>query len=228
MQNGILGGVAQRIRREISESYHKTLFSRLVPQAREAYATHMPILMGLAGIVRPKRVLELGSGMCSTPQFVNKETFPTIEFLHSLEDDAAWADKVQQAIGADNPRCMLERVPSVPGWADKAELNSYDLIFVDDSTTIVGRTSTLRAVIAKASPNAVVVVHDFEIRSYQRVVPADVTQLVVPAFKPMTGIITRKRALLPQLKQLRKAVNNNRHLSPSDLGGWTKIFGDTM
>lgn len=223
MQIGVLRSA---VRRALSEGYHKTLASMLVRQSDEAYATHMPILAGLNRIVRPARVLELGSGLCSTPQFLDKAVFPTLETLHSIEDNASWADKVEDTIGRD-PRCRLLRVPSVPAWAENADITSYDLIFIDDSTAIADRTRTLKAVLAKASPKAAIVVHDFEVRSYQRAVHGGFFKFVVPAFKPMTGIVTQNATLVPEIEKLRKVILDNRHLSPSDRKRWVAVTKGT-
>lgn len=216
--------VARRVRGELSLLYHKTLTSRFVRQSDEAYATHMPILIGLSTMLRPRRVLELGSGFCSTPLFLDRRVFPSLDFLHSLEDEASWAAKVRSRVG-DDSRLRLEEVASVPDWAAAADLSRYDLIFVDDSRSIAQRTRTIEAVMAKSSPATVVAIHDFEVRSYANAIPPDAAALTIPAFKPMTGLVTLNAALRPDLKRICTIVCANRRLRPSDIDGWKQVFG---
>src|SRR6185503_16450373 len=101
----------------------------LAPRARNDYATHVPILIGLARLREIRSVLEFGCGHYSTLTFLNASAFPDLERLHSIENDDAWATTIQEA-AKDDPRWSLQLVngeisESIP------DLESFDLVLID-------------------------------------------------------------------------------------------------
>src|SRR5215212_3358405 len=80
------------------------------PRARNDYATHVPILIGLARLREIKTVLEFGCGHYSTLTFLNRSAFPDLEKLQSIENDDTWAATVQKA--ASDDRWTLKLVNS--------------------------------------------------------------------------------------------------------------------
>ncbi len=94
------------------------------PDGALAVYMHEVELAQLLDIVlplRPRRVLEWGSGG-STAMFLSR--VPSIELLVSIENDAAWYERVREAI--DDPRLQLFLVgpnhppPSTTGLSPKA------------------------------------------------------------------------------------------------------------
>src|SRR6185295_2581550 len=73
----------------------------LAPRARNDYATHIPILIGLARLREIRSVLEFGCGNYSTLTFLNRFAFPQLERLHSIENDDSWASTMQEAAKDD-------------------------------------------------------------------------------------------------------------------------------
>src|SRR6185369_3032091 len=71
------------------------------PRALKDYATHIPILIGLARLREVRSVLEFGCGHYSTLTFLNASAFPHLERLHSIENDDAWAATIQEAAKHD-------------------------------------------------------------------------------------------------------------------------------
>src|SRR6476469_79510 len=73
----------------------------LAPRARNDYATHVPILIGLARLREIRSVLEFGCGHYSTLTFLNASAFPHLERLQSIENDDSWAATIQTAARED-------------------------------------------------------------------------------------------------------------------------------
>src|SRR5213083_1622075 len=78
-------------------------------RAKNPYATHLPILVGIARLLKVKRVLELGCGQYSTSTFLDRSAFPDLITLHSLENDRHWIEKMSEMIRKD-PRASLSFV----------------------------------------------------------------------------------------------------------------------
>lgn len=135
-----------------------------VPRAATPYASHVPVLIALAKLVPFRRVLELGSGEHSTRLFLNRDLFPHVSAVRSIEDDVAWYEQVRSSLGGD-PRLDYRLVaPPVAASASEFEAETFDLIFIDDSRGPAQRSSTIEALGRFARPEAIVVVHDFENR----------------------------------------------------------------
>src|SRR5690349_2182595 len=112
----------------------KSVLQPLPTRAQNAYATHLPVLIGL-GAIRPlRRVLEFGCGDYSTRTFLQRSVFPDLEALQSVENDPAWAAKAREVI-RDDARCKVtvaggKTCDAVRGF----DLEAFDLMLVDDST----------------------------------------------------------------------------------------------
>src|SRR5688500_12640303 len=79
------------------------------PRARNDYATHVPILIGLARIREIRNVLEFGCGYYSTFTCLNASAFPHLERLQSVENDGAWAETIRES-AQDDERWSLKLV----------------------------------------------------------------------------------------------------------------------
>src|SRR5437868_6150649 len=88
--SGILpSGVKRVFRKAINR-----LPFRAPQRAENPFATHIPVLVGLAQLLRVERVLELGCGQYSTLTFLQPAVFSNLVKLQSIENDSAWVDKV--------------------------------------------------------------------------------------------------------------------------------------
>src|ERR1044072_7607495 len=106
----------------------KSVLQPLAPRAENAYATHLPVLIGLAGIRPLRRVLEFGCGHYSTKTFLQRSVFPDLEELHSVENDPAWAETVREVIKHD-PRSSVTTVSgAMCEVVEKFDLEAFDLI----------------------------------------------------------------------------------------------------
>ena len=158
----------------------------LAPRARNDYATHIPILIGLARLRAIRSVLEFGCGHYSTLTFLNRAAFSDLERLHSIENDDEWATTMQEA--AKDHRWTLQRVngdisQSIP------ELESFDLILIDDSKTSAQRAATIRAVAAKQPRHPWIVIHDFEVDEYRDAASVFKHRYRFRAYNPETGVV---------------------------------------
>ena len=162
------------------------------PRALKDYATHIPILIGLARLREVRSVLEFGCGHYSTLTFLNASAFPHLERLHSIENDDSWAQTIAEAARND----LRWRLQLVNGEISDAvahlDLESFDLILIDDSKTSEQRAATIRAVAAKKPKRGWIVIHDFEFGEYRRAASAFQHQHRFRGYNPETGVVTNQ------------------------------------
>ena len=153
-----------------------------------ACGTHVPILTALAKEFKPRRVLDFGSGLFSTPLFLDRTVFTELEYLQSIENDPAWHMAVGDRVGGDlrfDYRLVDGEIAPVTIDID---VPSFDLIFLDDSRSARERFATIRAVAPRVSRSAVAVVHDFEEPDYQLALMAFDHQFFVDRWNPSCGV----------------------------------------
>jgi predicted O-methyltransferase YrrM len=204
----------------------KSVLYPLPSRARNDYATHVPVLIGLAGMRRVERVLELGCGNYSTKTFLNRSAFPHLKELRSLENDPLWARTMRMSVAAD-PRCSIVFTNgAVAETISSLDLDYFDLVFVDDSTTSEQRTATIEALSALRPQKCVVVIHDYEVPDYQRAAAGFSHKFVFDAYNPATGVVSNsKHETQTDLRQLNHRLKANRHvLEPDDVAGWLRVL----
>ena len=189
------------------------------PRALNDYATHVPILIGLARLREIRSVLELGCGHYSTLTFLNRSAFPHLDRLRSVENDDLWASNIQEA-AKDDPRWTLQLVNSeIADLIADLDLESFDLILIDDSKTSAQRAATIRAIARKHPQHPWIVIHDFEVEEYRQAAAGFKHRHRFRAYNPETGIVSNSavqvRALDRSLKQNAKAFE------PDDIKAWS-------
>jgi hypothetical protein len=118
---------------------------RLQPRHETPYATHMPILVGLGLLCRPRKVIEFGSGEFSTALFLDRSVFPTVEEVVSFENDAVWFSQVSSRLVGD-ARLHMQSISGEMASVISTSTLSGDLIFIDDESSDVLRSHTVVAV----------------------------------------------------------------------------------
>jgi len=201
------------------------------PASSEPYGSHVPVLAVLAMYLRPRRVLELGCGLYSTPMFLDSACWPSLEHLTSIETDDQWFQRVVSVVGRD-PRWrphIVESGGSVAQWlrSGRNDLNvgRYDLIFVDDSANDVERRRTLSALFS-AHPRCPIVVHDVEKARLRSCVWARGPYIIFDAFSPQTGLCNLSAgAELSKLKRANAVLRTlrNQALTASSLREWVAV-----
>ena len=218
--SGIRSGVGRRLR--ILTDPVRRKIRRIAPRAESDYATHIPILIGLSKHFRIERVLELGCGEFSTATFLNTECFPWLSSLVSFETDQSWLDRTAQYAGRDqryHPRLITDTMASA---VKDVDLEQFDLIFVDDSTSAAERAETIKQLSKRAPKNPLIVIHDFEIDEYRRAAIGFENRQIFRALTPQTGVIWNgKLSIATILKRLDgKIVKISQRLTPEDIAGW--------
>jgi hypothetical protein len=127
------------------------------------YFSHLPVLRAVGACAMIRSVLEFGAGMYSTPLFLDRETFPNLEKLQCVEHNPEWVRFISNDFTGNDHRVAW--CDDHPSW----NINSYDLIFVDDGETIEERVDTLSRV-CKSLGYPLMVVHDWRYKEYQSVV----------------------------------------------------------
>jgi hypothetical protein len=197
-----------------------------VPRASEPYSSHLPVLIGLASLLRIDNVLEFGAGVHSTPLFINKSFFTTIQEVHTYENDAAWGARVQELIGAD-PKLHMHWVESEMEAAARVSCpNQFDLIFIDDSVDVIARSATIRAIAALQPTRAIVVIHDFEVDAYRRASASFDHRFRFRSVNPNVGVLWNggllRRRELRRLSQILRA--NGEAIRASNTHSWARLF----
>lgn len=188
------------------------------PTAELAYATHLPILVAISKVCDIRRVLELGSGVYSTPLYLDRAIFPNLVSLVSLENEPEWGATVLATAGSDSRldlRLVTAIAPAIP-----ESLDEYDLIFVDDSRTSAERSATIREVIRRR-PTGLVAIHDFEQRSYRRAARSFGHRLIFGSFTPQVGVVwSTANVDRSALVRARRLIDSNVSIPHTDTEGW--------
>ena len=196
------------------------------PRAHNDYATHIPVLIGLARLRPITSVLELGAGHYSTKIFLNRRTFPDLRVLDSYETDQNWRHAISDVTNTDS-RASLHFVDGSMATALKAiDLETYDLVFVDDSESADERVKTIKALCARRPQSSLVVIHDYEVPEYIKGAQVFRYRFSFRAFNPETGVVWEQESRIREtLKQIDRVVKRHaQQLEPDDVDGWLKAF----
>lgn len=196
------------------------LFS--TPRARNDYATHVPILIGLARLRKIRSVLEFGCGYYSTLTFLNRAAFPHLERLQSVENDVSWAETLHE-LAKNDERWSLNLVRNdIANTVSSLPLEAFDLILLDDSKTSAQRSATIHAVAGKQPQRPWIVIHDFEVGEYRRAAASFKQRYSFKAFNPETGVVSNNPI---QLKPLDRAIRaKSRTLEADQSTQWIRAL----
>ena len=193
----------------------------IAPRALNDYATHVPILIGLATIRKIKTVLEFGCGHYSTLTFLNRSAFPDLERLHSVENDASWAETLQKVIKDQRWRLQLVDGP-IAESVSLLDLEAFDLILIDDSKDSTQRKATIRAIASRWPQRAWIVIHDYEVDDYRKAAAGFKHRHTFKAYNPQTGLVGNSAH--NKVKPLDRLLKKNKNLKPDDIEGWQRAF----
>jgi Methyltransferase domain len=188
------------------------------PRASKDYATHIPILIGLARLHEIRSVLEFGCGHYSTLTFLNRLAFPHLERLHSIENDDAWAATIQEAAKHDDRWSLRLVNGEISESARNLDLESFDLILIDDSKTSAQRAATIRSIAAKKPQHPWIVIHDFEINEYRTAASTFKHRHRFRAYNPETGVVGNR---VDEWKKMDRIIKSKaKSLEPDALEQW--------
>lgn len=191
------------------------------PRAANDYATHIPILIGLARLREIRNVLEFGCGNYSTLTFLNRSAFPHLERLHSVENDDSWAATIRESTKDD--RWTLELVNGeIADSVVDLELESFDLILIDDSKVSAQRAATIGSVARKQPQHPWIVIHDFEVEEYRAAASAFKHRRRFRAYNPETGVVANRVA---EWKTIDRVIRSKAKVfEPDAVASWVDSF----
>lgn len=198
------------------------------PRDETPYATHVPVLVGLAQVIRVQRVLEFGAGTFSTLLFLNRAAFPDLIEIVTYEDNNGWAKRVATEAAGDD-RLTLKTVPLVPDYVPSV-IDSFDLIHIDDSATATLRTKTVNSVAAARPMNTLVAIHDFELLELARAARRFDHVYRFRTFTPQVGVAWYGDAISKGvLSEMQRRIAHHRVTLPvTDIAQWAAVLRDTL
>ncbi len=194
------------------------------PRSPNPFATHLPVLLGLGRALSIRYVLELGCGVHSTLAFLDRRCFPHVERLDSCDNALDWVNEVRDKAAGDS-RLNLQFVEgAIKAAVAQYDLEAYDLIFADDSTSLEARSATIREVARRRPQKPVLVMHDFEQPLYQQAAKEFRRRHRFTGLSPNTGAAWNGRQLRAvPLRRLNRMMRLQRgHFDPGDREAWLK------
>jgi hypothetical protein len=172
-----------------------------------------------------RKVLEFGCGYYSTLTFLNRSVFPHLERLESVENDGAWAGVIQETAKSDT-RWTLKLVDGeISESVSTLDLESFDLILIDDSQTSAQRVCTIREVSIRAPHRPWIVIHDFEVEEYRRAAAGFRQGHRFKAYNPNTGLLWNSSTHARRAKSIERIIKAHaKTLEPDDIRGWQEAF----
>lgn len=203
---------------------HRLLDVARPARSRFDYATHVPVLVGLSQVLRVQRVLELGAGQYSTLTFLDTNLFPELTRLDTFDTDTSWATQVLEWTKGD-PRVTVRLTPDPMHQVVRGiDLSDYDLVFIDDSTTVRERAATIKCV-AESQTVKLAVIHDFEIPEYRRSCKTFRNRYEIRGLNPSTGVAWNSGIGKYHLSRVNSIIcRNSSIVEPLDVKTWEKLF----
>jgi predicted O-methyltransferase YrrM len=217
------------IRPTVSAIVHRSrrlLGFGLPPRHLNDYATHVPILVGIASAFRIVKILEFGSGLYSTLTFLNRFAYPDVRNVTSIETDPQWMSKISTVASGDSRLRMHLLEEPIERGLENFALDNYDLILVDSSTDAKRRASLLDALARRRFLNAIVAIHDFEVSIYRAAAQSFGNRVECAAYNPSTGILWQTDpGRANTIRGISRIVHRySKKLQPDDVQSWSAAF----
>jgi hypothetical protein len=201
---------------------------KIEPLSINPYATHVPVLVACACLFKPARILELGSGHYSTPLFLDREIFPEVVFVRSLENDPVWFKTLDYLRDTRLERILVNG--SIYDSIKDLDCSGFDLIFVDDSPSAGERRRTLDVLRRKVLGAQLVVVHDFDLWPIRLAVHSYARHCGMLALTPQCAVAwndeTMYQAALKKADDIVRAFRAR--IGGEDARGWRDRFVKSM
>ena len=211
------------------ETLVKYLYCRalgIVARCEQPYATHIPVLVGVAAACLPERLVEFGSGEFSTLAFLDETVFPSLLHIESYENNLCWMEKLEAKL-AGNPRVAFRFFEGrMRDAVSDANLAAADLIFIDDSPSGWERAHTVMEVARTCRERPITIVHDYELPGIRVACRKFEHRFAFTPFTPQSCAVwngnPHRRALLESVAH--RLEENASRLSVTDARGWAKVF----
>jgi hypothetical protein len=184
------------------------------------HGSHVPILVGIGKSFTIRRILEIGAGGYSTPLFLNRNVFPSVEELVSVERDLEWMKKMSDEL-RDSRILLMDQEPGT-------ELERFDMIFVDNAYSLY-RANEIKNFSERPSLRAIVVVHDSENSMYKTEIEKFNFFYDFGAYDPDTsamwnGKLAPWEQMLPVFESIGATIREHSDVRPDDVPTWLEIF----
>ena len=195
----------------------------------DPFSSHLPILIGLGKCIRVSRVLELGSGLYSSTTFLNKLAFPELTMLHSIENNIEWAEIISKKITDDRFRYSIVN-GKISDFVRDEDLSMYDVVFIDDSDNLIDRSETIKTVCSLLAPNNIIIIHDYENRTYQVNSDKVKHKFSYNFIYPNTGVLWNDRTIdIHKLAKLYHLIKEKKNYIPfEDVNEWSNYYQSNL
>ncbi|HEV8371318.1 MAG TPA: hypothetical protein VGQ39_25465 [Pyrinomonadaceae bacterium] len=107
------------------------------------------------------------------------------------------------------------------------DLEEFDLILVDDSTSASERAETINEISNKRPNNRLIVIHDFELSEYRLATTGFEHRQIFRAFTPQTGVVWNGNSVsMTIISELELQIRRyTKRIQPDDAPGWRKVLG---
>lgn len=187
--------------------------------------THIPVLVALSKFVEPLTILECGPGD-STRVFLNPRIYPSLVRLDTLENGPPFYKREVEEIINEDLRCRLHYdTQDMVSLLSNYDIPTYDIIYLDDSTTLQARVKTIQYVTHNAVGNTIIVIHDFEHIPYQKAVHPSCQQIVFDFTTPYTGILCMNPSFdLNLIRKYNFIMKEHYDTTLGDVEEWQRLF----
>lgn len=193
-----------------------------VPISSDPYSTHIPVLIGIIRLLKPKTIIEYGSGFNSTLLFINKEICPSIDTVRSYENYRDWYSLVKQKVDSNQSINYKYVEGDMYNYVDSNEIAQSDLVFVDDSYNAHDRSKTIEEVV-KSQPK-ICLIHDFENQPYRKSVSNHLPYYRFKSLLPNTGC-TGTHLDIIMCKEIDVIINSYKNsIQNNDINSWADVF----
>jgi hypothetical protein len=201
-------------------------FIDLAPRSKEPYATHVPVLVGVAAECRPKLLIEFGAGSFSTLSFLDEMAFPSLEEVRSYENNEQWLEQIKERLRGSS-RVNLQYVAGDMYQAVvKANVSGADMIFLDDSPTAQARVPTVKEVSRLCGERPIVILHDYELWRLRLAAREFENCVAFDTFNPQCCAVWHGH---PERRNALENINRTIHQHESDIAltdirAWANTF----
>jgi hypothetical protein len=174
--------------------------------------------------MRPKTVVEFGSGTFSTLTFLDRAIFPSVESLVSFENDAVWYEKMKQLVSGDGRASIRQVTGPIASQVGSIAWNTVDLVFVDDSDEF-GRAATVRELSKQRISGVAIILHDYEILRLRSATRMFERRYCFKPWNPQTCVLWNGHLSCDrQLNEIDGVLRSHDTLSVEDTASWCRVL----
>jgi hypothetical protein len=202
----------------------------LKPRSEEPYATHVPILLGVAAACKPELLIEFGSGTFSTLLFLNRAAFPSLRKVESYDNNREWFEQVKGKLPSDASIDLHFFDDEMHRAVGQANTANATMIFIDDSPTDKARVPTIVEVARSCGTQPVVVLHDCDLWRLRLATRKFEHRVVFASYNPQSCVMwnghpERRRAMENVSRIIQKYATS---IPATDVAAWINIFSSDL